>query len=211
MIKTIIFDIGGVITKGNFQKSYSDFALRVGVSPEFVVNYHKAPQEGGKIEELVLGNITLEEFWNDIRKAGGRTDLDYEKIWIEEFLKNREINNELLEIIKELRKKYSVGTLTNLTPSRLIVDNKLDLYSHFDYAILSCNEHLKKPDPKIYYLALSKTSSQPNEAVFIDDKESHIIGAQQIGMKTITYIYPYNKKFLKELDSIINESSRDNN
>ncbi len=204
MIKTIIFDIGNVVTKRNFQKIYSDFALRVGVSPEFVINYHKPPEEGGKVEDLVLGKITLEEFWKDIRGAGGRADLDYEKIWIEEALKNTEINYELIEIIRKLRKNYPVGTLTNLTPSRLIVDNKLNLYSNFDYAVLSCNEHLKKPDPRFYYLALSKTSVQPYEAVFVDDKENHIIGAEQIGMKTITYIYPDNDKFIKDLDTIIN-------
>ena len=59
----------------------------------------KIKQKASRVEELVLGNITLEKFWEDVRKAGGRTDLDYEKIWIEEFLKNTEINSELLGII----------------------------------------------------------------------------------------------------------------
>lgn len=197
MIKTIIFDIGGVITKSDFKKIYSDFALRIGISPEFVINYHKE-----KVEDLLLGNITLEDFWKDMKEAGGNPDLNYEAIWIEEALKNRKVNNELLEIIRKLRSNYSVGTLTNLTPSRFIVDEKLDLYSHFDYAILSCKEHIKKPDSRFYHLALTKASAQPGEAIFVDDKEEHIIAAQQIGIKTITYIYSDNSKFVDDLNRI---------
>ena len=87
MIKTIIFDIGGVITKTDFKKIYSDFAIRIGITPEFVINYHKE-----KVEDLLLGNITLDGFWKDMREAGGNPDLDYSTIWIEEAIKNREIN-----------------------------------------------------------------------------------------------------------------------
>lgn len=58
MIKTVIFDIGGVIKKTNFKAIYSGFAERIGISPEIVNNYHKE-----KMADILLGNISLEQFW----------------------------------------------------------------------------------------------------------------------------------------------------
>lgn len=194
MIKTIIFDIGGVVIHSNFRAIYSNFAKRVGLPPEFVVEYHNK-----KVQDLLLGNITLEQFWKDMIDAGANPKLDIKKIWIEEGIKNREVNNELLSIIKELRKNYSVGVLTNLTPFRLILDNKINLYSYFDYTVLSCKEHTKKPNHKFYRLALKVASVKPEESVFIDDKESCTKPAEEVGMRTILYTYPDNMKLLEDL------------
>ena len=187
MIKTIIFDIGGVVTHTDFKAIYSNFAHRIGVTPEFVVEYHKI-----HLADLLLGNITAEKFWQDMRDAGANTKLDFEKIWVEEGVRNREVNQGLLDIIAKLRKHYSVGTLTNLTASRLLIDQEMDLYSHFDYAVLSCVEHLKKPDPAFYRLALSRAEAKPEEAIFIDDKEEPVAGAESVGIKGVLYHYPDN-------------------
>ncbi|MBI2034031.1 MAG: HAD family phosphatase [Candidatus Liptonbacteria bacterium] len=194
MIKTIIFDIGGVIARTNFKALYSNFAERVGLPSEFVVDYHTT-----NVEDLLLGKITLDQFWKDMRGAGAKPDLDLQAIWIEEGTKNREINSELLKIIEKLRKNYSAGVLTNLTPPRLVLDEKMNLYSHFDYAILSCKEHLKKPDPAFYQLSLAAASVKPEEAIFVDDKEKCTVGAERVGMKSILYVYPDNAKLLKNL------------
>jgi len=194
-IKTLIFDIGGVITHTDFDKLYTNFALRVGVSPEFVIQYHE-----DYLADMLLGKVTFTEFLEDMIKAGAKSDLDIKAIWIEEGISSRNtdhINQELLGVIKKLREKYTVETLTNLTESRLLLDEKIDLYSNFDYAILSCVEHLKKPDPAFYKLALARTGVKPEEAIFIDDKESCVIAAEDIGMKGI--VYTNNEELMKEL------------
>jgi epoxide hydrolase-like predicted phosphatase len=192
--KTIIFDIGGVVVRSDFRAIYSGFAKRIGLASEIVVNYHK-----DHLDALLLGDIDLNEFWQDFRETGGNPNLDYSSIWFEEAIKNRGMNVELLAIIERLKRKYSVGALTNLTASRLMVDEKTGLYSHFDYAVLSCREHIKKPDPKFFQLALSRASAKPEEAVFVDDKESLTGSAEGIGMKSIIYSYPDNATLLEKL------------
>jgi epoxide hydrolase-like predicted phosphatase len=194
MIKTIIFDIGGVVTHTDFPAIYSSFARRIGIAPEVVIEYHKT-----HLDDLLLGSITTEKFWQDMRDAGGNPKLNFEEIWVEEGLKNRHINEGMFPLIENLRKRYSVGTLTNLTASRLLIDKKTDLYSHFDYAVLSCDEHLKKPDPAFYRIALSRANVQPAEAVFIDDREEFIVSADRIGMKGIIYSYPNNDALIEKL------------
>lgn len=197
MIKTIIFDIGGVVAHTNFEALYSNFAKRVGLSSEFIIAYHKE-----KVEDLILGNITLDQFWKDMRDAGADLELDLGKVWIDEGIKNREVNQELISIIKNLRKNYSVGVLTNLTPSRLILDEKMGLYSYFDYVVLSCKEHLKKPNPEFYWLGLKIADVRPEEAIFVDDKESCTSAAEAIGIKSIIYTYPDNINLLNNLKQI---------
>jgi len=197
MIKTIIFDIGGVVTHTDFKTIYSNFARRIGVSPQFVIDYHK-----NNTSDLLLGNISVEKFWQDMRDAGADPDLDLEAIWLDEGLKNREVNTELLAIIENLRKRYSVGALSNLTAHRGLIDEKLNLYSHFDYVILSYQEHLKKPDGAFYRLALSKASAKPEEAIFVDDKPSCTVGANQVGIRSVLYAYPDNVKFLHDIKEL---------
>jgi len=181
-IKTIIFDIGGVVTRADFGAIYSGFARRIGIAPQIVIDYH-----GAHFDDLLLGNITLKQFGDAMKKAGGNPNLDYEKVWVEEALKEREINTGLLEYIQKLRKKYRIGTLTNLTPTRELVDRETGIYSYFDYIVLSCEEHLKKPDPAFYRLALERASAAPEEAVFVDDQEKHLTAAEDVGICGIRY------------------------
>jgi epoxide hydrolase-like predicted phosphatase len=58
-------------------------------------------------------------------------------------------------------------------------------YHGFDPIVLSYEEKVSKPDPRIYQAAISKAGVKPNEIVFIDNLEENITAAQQAGMKTI--------------------------
>ncbi len=80
------------------------------------------------------------------------------------------------------------------------MDQDLKLYDHFDYSVLSCKEHLKKPDPEFYKIALAKADVRPEEAVFIDDKEKCITAARELGMKGI--LYSGNAKLVEELEKV---------
>lgn len=196
-IKTIIFDIGGVIAATDFDAIYADFGKRIGLTAEIISDYHKQ-----NFDQMILGHISLDDFWNDMKKLGAHKNIDYQNIWIEVSRSHRETNKNLLEIIHELRKTYSIGALTNLTPHRILIDNDLDLYSSFDYKILSCVEHLKKPDPLFYKLALSRAGVMPEEAIFIDDQEKCTRAAEKINIKSIIYSYPNNEKFIDELKKL---------
>jgi epoxide hydrolase-like predicted phosphatase len=197
MIKTIIFDIGGVVAKTDFDAIYIGFAKKVGLLPEFIKAYHDK-----NFDELILGNIVLDQFWNDMVREGVNPHVDWRAIWVEEGIKNRKLNPELLAIIRRLRKKYSIGVLTNLTPARLLIDEKMNLYRDFDYALLSCEEHLQKPDHEFYQRALERAKAKPEEAIFVDDKESCTNAAEAIGIRSIIYKYPDNETFLKNLDAL---------
>lgn len=196
MIKTIIFDIGGVLTFTNFETIYNDFAEKAGVSSEFVVNYHRT-----HMDKLILGTTSLEQFFADMSIESGKSGLELQKVWFEVSLPRRKVNQELLDLTTDLRNKYSIGTLTNLSPHRKILDDAMGLYSYFDYKVLSCDAGLKKPDPRFYNLALKAAGAEPEEAIFVDDYKGNVDAAESMGIKSI--LYTDNVSFRRDLDILI--------
>ncbi|MDK2912681.1 MAG: putative hydrolase of the superfamily [Methanolobus sp.] len=62
----------------------------------------------------------------------------------------------------------------------------LGLYDLFDIIIFSSDVRYKKPDPKIYRLALEKMQLEPREVIFIGDTlENDIIAPQEVGMQAM--------------------------
>ena len=62
MIKSIIFDISGVVTFDNYHQIYANFAERVGLPPEFIPGYFKE-----NWTDLLLNNITLEQIFETFK------------------------------------------------------------------------------------------------------------------------------------------------
>jgi HAD superfamily hydrolase (TIGR01509 family) len=54
----------------------------------------------------------------------------------------------------------------------------------------------RKPDPKIYKIAIKKSESNPEEILFIDNQEWNIPSAKKLGMKTIHF--QDNKQLFQE-------------
>lgn len=200
MIKTIIFDIGGVLTFTDFGIIYMEFAKRAGLSPQFVIDYHQR-----QMNELLLGTTSLGQFFAEMGVKSGKSEEDLRKIWLEVGLPHRKINQELIDILPILQKKYSVGTLTNLSPHRKIMDEAINLYQYFDYKVLSCDLGLKKPDPRFYTLALKYAKAEPGEAIFIDDDTRYINAASGLGMNVIQFIS--TKQIKADLDKMLKEQN----
>ncbi|MDE2037799.1 MAG: HAD family phosphatase [Patescibacteria group bacterium] len=181
-IKTIMFDLGKVVVYTDFKSLYANFAERIGLTPESVIKYHDDNRVG-----LFTNAITMEDAWDDLAKIGGAPRDSFTEIWEEEGLKARRIDEGMTAFIKELRKRYKVGAVSNLYESRMKIDERTGVYDNFDYAVLSCVDHVKKPDERFYRLALSKASARPEEALFIDDNEAYVEAASGIGIKGIVY------------------------
>lgn len=79
--------------------------------------------------------------------------------------------------------------------------DKYNLRDKFDYFLNSYNVGLKKPDPRIFELAVQKTECTYNECLFIDDANKNVEQAKKLGMKTI--LFDNFDQFKFELDDII--------
>ena len=71
----------------------------------------------------------------------------------------------------------------------------------FDVIIISSEVGLMKPDPEMYHLTLERLRILPQEAIFIDDKENNVIGAQAVGMVGIQF--KDSTQTIREIDRIL--------
>jgi putative hydrolase of the HAD superfamily len=56
----------------------------------------------------------------------------------------------------------------------------------FDAEVFSATCGLRKPDPRIYELALERLGVEPHEAVFVGDgANDELAGAERVGMRAI--------------------------
>jgi HAD superfamily hydrolase (TIGR01509 family) len=61
---------------------------------------------------------------------------------------------------------------------------------------------LLKPDPRIYQLTLDELGVKPEEAVFVDDTQNNVLGAQALGI--IGILYEDNHTALREIEQLTN-------
>ena len=60
-----------------------------------------------------------------------------------------------------------------------------DLRSKFDEVVESCETGMRKPDVEIYRHTLEKLKMAEGDVVFLDDIDSNIVGAEQLGIQSI--------------------------
>ena len=76
----------------------------------------------------------------------------------------------------------------------------------FDVIVESAVEGLRKPDPRIYALALARLNVLASEAVFLDDLGMNLKPARQMGMATIKVVDPDDA--LAELEGVLGMTLR---
>ena len=87
---------------------------------------------------------------------------------------------------QSLAGKCLMGTINN--ESREMNDYRIKqfgLAQIFDLFVSSCYVGLRKPDEKIYRLALDLIQKAPDECCFIDDRPENIEGAAKVGIRTV--------------------------
>lgn len=98
-----------------------------------------------------------------------------------------EVDREVADLLLAVRDHGTpVGILTNNT-SRLRDDLVQLGLDWFDAVINSAEEGIVKPEPMIYRTAATRLEINPKEILFIDDKRSNVMAAQQVGMYAVKF------------------------
>jgi HAD superfamily hydrolase (TIGR01509 family) len=116
-------------------------------------------------------------------------------------IKDNVPNTELFEYIKELKKKFKIGMLSNAGENWLETIFTPDQLAMFDATVLSYEISVVKPHPLSYETIASKLGVEIDECLLIDDQERYCSGAKDVGMSAIIYTDVANLK--TKLDQII--------
>jgi epoxide hydrolase-like predicted phosphatase len=181
-IKSVIFDWGGVLIDDPAPGLMEFCAKALKVSKEDYIKAH------GKFEaDFQKGLIREDAFWEQICRELNVPKPNMHSLWAEAFKAAHVPRNSMFLMAASLQTNgYRTAVLSN-TEVPAMQHFHLQKYEMFDVAVFSCLEGVKKPDREIYEITIKKLGSQPEQAVFIDDKPEYINGAKEVGINTILF------------------------
>ncbi len=197
-IKTIIFDLGGVLIDWNPEYLYLDVfeGDRVKMNAFFeqvcTMDWNENQDAGYPLSQATEDRIALfPEYETLIKIYYGR--------W-EEML-GKAITGSV-QILKKLidEPRFRLVALTNWSAETFPVALKrFDFLHWFEGIIVSGTEKTRKPFPEIYQITLDRFNIAPSEALFIDDNIRNIRGAEALGINGIHFLTP--EKLIKDLNN----------
>lgn len=179
-IKNIVLDIGGVF----FDDSKKNIEKLLGKNCDII--YKLA--YGKSFKECLLGNKKVNEHIESLSNYKEFEDLKY-------ILSKKNLSKSYpliitnFEYIKTLKKQgYKLYLLTNITEDNYnYINDLININSIFDGGIYSYQEHIIKPDKRIYNLLIDKYSLKKSETIFFDDKEKNVISAINQGISSYVF------------------------
>ena len=184
MIRAIIFDFGRVITVQKPLSLFRGYERELGLSPDTLNSIMFGSQAW---QDALLGRKTAEEFWHTIGPELGLDTIDEINMFRSRYHADEAINEDVLDLIRGLHGRYKLAILSNSPPNlaRWLAD--WELLDLFDFVFCSGDEGVAKPDPTAFKVTLEGLGVEPEEAVFIDDTETHVDTARRLGLHGITF------------------------
>ena len=92
-----------------------------------------------------------------------------------------------IETLREVRARgLRTGLITVCSEDTVDVWPETPFAGLFDVEVFSCSCGLRKPDPRIYELALEQLGVEPGEAIFVGDgANDELAGAERVGMRAV--------------------------
>jgi putative hydrolase of the HAD superfamily len=205
--KAVIFDLFGTLvdnfTYQEHRAMLSEMAETLSVSSEDFINLWV-----GSFKDRVIGKFKTPE--SNILYICNRIDVNPQEEQIKIACKiRREFTWRALtprhDCESTILKLKSMGLKTALVSDCSsevpILWDDTQFTKLIDYPVFSCVIGMKKPDPKIYKIALDGLKMQPNDCLYVGDGSSHELkGAQKVGMHPVLIKPPYEDETAYKVD-----------
>lgn len=184
-ISTILWDVGGVLLTNAWDRQQREAVLtHFGLDPAAFEHRHAEVFEPLERDEISIDEYLRHTVFFEPRSFSEEQFLDAMRT------QSQVLAGSGLGILRRLAasQEYVLATINN--ESRAMNDYRLAqfrLLDLFDAFFTSCYLGLRKPNPKIYRIALDVLRRDPQEAVFIDDRAENVAAAASLGMHAIRY------------------------
>lgn len=188
-IRTLFWDVGGVLLTNAWDHEERARAVdRFGLEKDKFESRHKET-----VADFERGIVTLDQYVERTVFYQPR------KFTREEFksfmLALSKPKPEVLDLARSLANRCLMATINN--ESRELNEYRIrtfELNQIFDLFVSSCYVGLRKPDERIYRLALDLLQKSPAECCFIDDRPVNVEAAAKVGMRTVLVKNPAQLK-----------------
>lgn len=184
-IKNIVFDLGGVVFSRDPKKFEREFI-------EFF-SYITLPQMPHFWEEYDRGISTYDKVLSDLAEYN-KCDRELADKNLRRSIITQEEIPATKELIIELKKaQYKLYVLSNMSLEFIEFLRNKDVYKYFDGEVVSCEEHIVKPEVEIYRILIERYSLNRAETLFIDDRKCNVAAARKEGWHGFDFD-PHNPK-----------------
>ncbi len=169
-IKNIVFDLGGVV----FARDPRKF------EPEFIkfFSYILLPQMPKFWEDYDRGVVSYDEVLTSLANYNS-CDRELADKNLRRSILTQEPIEATKNLIEELKAaQFKLYVLSNMSLEFIEFLRQQPVYKNFDGEVVSCHEHIVKPEAEIYQRLIERYSLNPSETLFIDDREANIKAAQ---------------------------------
>jgi putative hydrolase of the HAD superfamily len=190
VVRAVIFDYGGVITEpihGLFERLAEGSGASLAEVAMLLIGSY-AENLDHPWHRLERGEIPFDEVCRWASEEGARRGWQLDLGSMPALMNELTIRPQALDYVRSLRARgYSTGMITNnVFEFGDTWKGMLPLDELFDVVVNSCDVGLRKPDPRIYRLALERLGGlEPGEAAFLDDFPENVRGAEQVGLRAI--------------------------
>jgi putative hydrolase of the HAD superfamily len=191
--RAVIFDLGGVVFPSPFE-AFDAYDRANALEPGTVRTLIRASSETGAWAALERGELSMDAFADalDAEALAAGFQLDARRL-MGEIGSSLGPRPEMARAIERIRTSgLRTAALTNnwADDRRRSTPNGLRETALFDVIVESSVEGLRKPDPRIYTVALARLDVLASEAVFLDDLGMNLKPAREMGMATIKVVDP---------------------
>jgi 2-haloacid dehalogenase len=188
MIKNVVFDLGGVLIDWNPKYLYRKIFSTEQQVEWFLDNictgvWNSGQDEGRSMEEAT--KILVDQHPQYTLEISA-----YYQRWTEMLNGPLEGTKKILETLKA-NGTHRLLALTNWSAESFPTALEMFDFLHwFEGIVVSGDEKLIKPDPRIYQLLFERYKIKPEESIFIDDSIMNVEAASKLGMNGIHFVKP---------------------
>lgn len=173
-MKNIVFDLGGVLFARDKHKC----------DPEIIefFSFLRAPKMPRFWEEYDRGTNTLESVTGTLVEMTGRS---YERCAevLQQAIDLQEPIPATEGLVRDLKAAgYGLYVLSNMAREFIAHLRRFPVYGLFDGEVISCEELVVKPEPRIYEILLERYGLDPSQSLFVDDREANVAAAERLGI-----------------------------
>ncbi len=184
----LLLDWGGVMTTNLFD-AFSGFCAEEGLALEAVADAFRGdPAAREALVDLECGRIEIDAFEPRLAVALGLDELRAPGL-VQRLFGAVTPEPTMLEAVVALRAGgVRTGLLSNSWGGASY--DRSRFAELFDILVVSGEEDMRKPDPRIYELALERLGLPATEVVFVDDLPFNLKPPREMGVHTIHHTTP---------------------
>lgn len=196
-IRILFFDVGGILLTNGWGHESRKLAAK-----KFKLDYDEVNSLHNFIFNVYeIGSITLDQYLDTVIFNHERnfTREDFKAFMFEQSVELPD----MLQWLKEWKKDCGFRVISINNEGKELNDyrvRKFGLHDCFDAFVSSCEVRLRKPDPRIWQLAMGIAQVSPKQCVYFDDRIMFVKMAENLGIQAYQHTdFETTKNILEQL------------